>query len=164
MQRRWIVVAVVVLCLLMAGPFWPRLVRIEGRAMEPALADQDRVLVNHWAYFFSPPRTGDVVLLRYPPNQNRLFIKRIVAQGGDTLRIEDGRVFVNDRLLEDAYVDPAGRSHDALGLQRIPAGYYFVLGDRRNNSSDSRHWGLVQEDLVVGRVSLRLWPNVGILR
>ena len=131
--------------------------------MAPTLGDQDRIIINRRAYALSSPRRGDVVMLRYPLDQRKTFVKRIVAEGGDTVRIEDGRVYVNDQLLEEGYVAADARSHDTLGSQVIPARHYFVLGDRRNNSSDSRHWGLVQEDLIVGRASMRIWPSVGTL-
>jgi len=132
--------------------------------MAPTLGNQDRVIVNRLAYAMSSPQRGDVVMLRYPRDQRKLFVKRVIAEGGDTLRIEDGRVYVNDRLLDDAYVAPDARTHENLGNQVIPAHQYFVMGDRRNNSSDSRYWGLVQEDLILGRVFARIWPRVGRLK
>jgi signal peptidase I len=165
-RARWTVVAVAAGCLIVAAVVGPliQLGRIEGMAMAPTLNDQDRVLINRGAYATSSPSRGDVVMLRYPFDQRKAFVKRIIAGGGDALRIEDGRVYVNDRLLEDAYVAPEARSHDNLGSQVIPARSYFVMGDRRNNSADSRHWGVVQEDLIVGRVSVRVWPSVGTLK
>ena len=166
-RARWTVVAVAGGCLtlaVVAGPLSIQVGRIEGSAMAPTLANQDRVLINRWAYAMSSPQRGDVVMLRYPHDQRKAFIKRIIAEGGDTLRIEDGRVSVNGQLLEDAYVAPDARSHDNLGSLVIPARSYFVMGDRRNNSSDSRHWGLVQEDLIIGRVSLRIWPSLGTVQ
>jgi signal peptidase I len=165
MRTRWVVVAVAAMCLLLAlAPYSFRLARVEGPAMAPALADQDRVFVNGWAYAMSPPRRGDIVMLRYPPDPRRSFVKRIVAAGGDAIRIDDGRVYVNDRPVDEPYVVPEARSHDARPVQIVPAGHYFVLGDRRNNSSDSRHWGLVPEESIIGRVSVRIWPGVGVPR
>ena len=161
-RGRWIVVAVASLGLVLAvlvGPSF-QAARIEGMAMAPTLVNQDRAIINRWAYTMSSPNRGDIVALRYPRDQRKMFVKRIIAAGGDTLRIEDGRVYVNDQQLEDAYVAADARSHDSLATQVIPAGHYFVMGDRRNNSSDSRHWGLVQEDLIVGRISVRWWPSV----
>jgi len=166
-RARWTVVAVAGGCLtlaVVAGPLSIQVGRIEGSAMAPTLANQDRVLINRWAYAMSSPQRGDVVMLRYPRDQRKAFVKRIIAEGGDTLRIEDGRVYVNDQVLEDAYVAPDGRSHDNLGSQVVPPRHYFVMGDRRNNSSDSRHWGLVPENLILGRVSIRFWPSVGTLK
>ena len=161
-RARWIVVAVAAACLMTAlalGPFTPLLVRNEGMAMAPALGNQDGVLINRWAYLMSSPERGDIVMLRYPRDERKAFIKRVIAQGGDTLRIEDGRVYVNERPLDESYVAQNARSHESLATQVIPDGHYFVMGDRRNNSADSRHWGLVKQELIVGRVSVRLWPS-----
>ena len=161
-RARWIVVAVAAACLIaavVAGPFTPHLGRVEGLAMAPALGHHDRVVINRWAYLMGSPERGDVVMLRYPRDQRKAFVKRIIAQGADTLRIEDGRVYVNDRLLDESYVAQNARSHESLATQIIPEGHYFVMGDRRNNSADSRHWGLVKKELIVGRVSVRLWPT-----
>ena len=165
-RARWTVVAVAAALCLLAAVVGPglQLARIEGQAMAPTLGNQDRVIVNRLAYAMSSPQRGDVVMLRYPRDQRKLFVKRVIAEGGDTLRIEDGRVYVNDRLLDDAYVAPDARTHENLGNQVIPAHQYFLMGDRRNNSSDSRHWGLVQEDLILGRVFARIWPRVGRLK
>ena len=163
-RDRWIVVAVVAACLalaVVAGPVMPQFARVEGLAMSPTLGNQDRLIVNRWAYLGSSPQPGDIVMLRYPRDQRKTFVKRVIAEGGDTLRIEDGRVYVNERLLEEPYVAPDARSHETLGSRVIPADHYFVMGDRRNNSADSRHWGLVHEDLIVGRVWIRFWPRAG---
>jgi len=129
---------------------------IEGHAMEPTLADGTAVIVNKLAYLNAPPARGDVAMLRYPLNPDKLFVKRIIAGEGDSLRIMDGRVLVNDVPRADREVAPDGRSHDDWGPQMVPEGYYFVMGDRRNNSSDSRHWGMVPKQYVLGRVSFRL--------
>ena len=162
-RARWIVVAVAAGCLMLAVIVGPAMQvgRMEGRSMAPTLDDQDRVIINRLAYATSSPRRGDVVMLRYPLDQRKSFVKRVIAVAGDRLRIEDGRVYINDGPLEDGYVARSGRSHDSLGTQVIPAEHYFVMGDRRNNSSDSRHWGLVKEDLILGRVTLRFWPSFG---
>ena len=160
-RARWIVVAVAAGCLLLAVIVGPVFQVAQGQSMAPTLDNQDRLIVNRLAYAMSSPQRVDVVMLRYPRDQRKMFVKRIIAGGGDSLRIEDGRVYVNDWLLEDGYVAVSGRSHDNLGTQVIPAEHYFLMGDRRNNSSDSRHWGLVKEDLILGRVSLRFWPSFG---
>lgn len=132
--------------------------RVEGEAQAPTLNDGDRVIVNKFTYQYRDPRPGDIVMLMYPLNPERKMVKRMIAQEGDTVRITDGRVWINDVELEDDYVPPEYRSHDDWGPQVIPEGYYFVLGDHRNNSSDSRHWGMVPKKYVLGRVQLRWWP------
>jgi signal peptidase I len=132
--------------------------RVEGVSMAPTLADQDRLVVNKLVYLYSAPQRGDVVMLYYPEDPDKSFVKRVVAEPGDQLRIVDGRVFVNDAALPDDFVRPDYRSHDDFGPSTIPRGYYFVMGDHRNNSSDSRTWGPVPKKYIVGKVQLRWWP------
>ncbi|MGQ0732531.1 MAG: signal peptidase I [Acidobacteriota bacterium] len=132
--------------------------RVEGQSMAPTLADQDRLIVNKLAYRLSDPQRSDIVMLYYPLNPEKSFVKRVIAEEGDTVRIVDGRVYVNDVPLHDDYVPPEYRSHDDWGPQVIPEGYYFVMGDHRNNSSDSRHWGFVPKKYIIGKVQLRWWP------
>jgi signal peptidase I len=122
--------------------------RVEGQSMAPTLSDQDRLIVNKLIYRFTAPRRGDIVMLYYPVNPDKSFVKRVIAEEGDTVRIVDGQVFVNDVPLKDDYVPPDFRSHED----------YFVLGDHRNNSSDSRHWGMVPKKYIIGKVQLRWWP------
>ena len=133
--------------------------RVEGRSMEPTLQDQDRLIVNKAMYrFFREPQPGDIVMLYYPRDPDKSFVKRIVAQEGDTVRIENGKVYVNEILQPDLYVPPEFRSHENHGPEVVQESYYFVMGDHRNNSSDSRHWGQVPEKYIIGRVQLRWWP------
>jgi signal peptidase I len=130
--------------------------RVEGRAMEPTLASGSAVVVNELVYHWARPHRGDVVMLYYPVNPDKRFVMRVIAEEGDLVRIDQGKVFVNDRLRPDNEVAPAARAHDSWGPQMIPEGYYFVMGDRRNNSSDSRHWGMVPLKYILGRVAFRL--------
>jgi signal peptidase I len=132
--------------------------RVEGQSMAPTLEDQDRLIVNKLVYRIGEPRRGDIVMLYYPLNPEKSFVKRVIAEEGDTVRIVDGRVYVNDIPLRDDYVPAEFRSHDDWGPQLIPEGYYFVMGDHRNNSSDSRHWGMVPKKYIIGKVQLRWWP------
>jgi signal peptidase I len=132
--------------------------RVEGLSMAPTLEDQDRLIVNKFIYRVSAPRRGDIVMLYYPLNPDKSFVKRVIAEEGDTVRIIDGRVFVNDIPLQDDYVKPDYRSHDDWGPQVIPEGYDFVMGDNRSNSSDSRSWGMVPKKYIIGKVQIRWWP------
>ena len=132
--------------------------RVEGQSMTPTLEDQDRLIVNKFAYRFGEPQIGDIVMLYYPINPDKSFVKRVIAQEGDEVRIVDGRVYVNDKPMPDDFVPPEYRSHDDLPTERVKDGYYFVMGDHRNNSSDSRHWGPVPKRYVIGKVQLRWWP------
>ena len=133
--------------------------RVEGKSMEPTLEDQDRLIVNKALYrFFGLPEPGDIVMLYYPRDPDKSFVKRVIAGEGDTVRIEDGRVYVNEVLLPDEYVPPDYRSHENHGPEVVQEAHYFVMGDNRNNSSDSRYWGQVPEKYVIGKVHLRWWP------
>ena len=132
--------------------------RVEGHSMAPTLEDQDRLIVNKLVYRIGQPHISDIVMLYYPNDPNKSFVKRVIAEEGDQVRIVDGKVYRNDILLDDSFVPPDYRSHDDWGPQVIPEGYYFVLGDHRNNSSDSRHWGFVPKKYIIGRVQLRWWP------
>jgi signal peptidase I len=132
--------------------------RVEGQSMAPTLADQDRLIVNKLAYRLGDPHVGDIVMLYYPLNPNKSFVKRVIAEEGDQVRVVDGRVYRNDVRMDDAFVPENYRSHDDWGPQVVPEGYYFVMGDHRNNSSDSRHWGWVPKKYIIGKVQLRWWP------
>ena len=132
--------------------------RVEGQSMAPTLADQDRLIVNKLAYRLGPPRRGDIVMLYYPVDPDKSFVKRVIAEEGDQVKIEDGRVYVNDVPMAEDFVPPEYRSHDDHPPMVVKPGYYYVLGDHRNNSSDSRHWGEVPKRYIIGRVQVRWWP------
>jgi signal peptidase I len=132
--------------------------RVEGQSMAPTLADQDRLIVNKLAYRIGEPHVGDIVMLYYPLNPDKSFVKRVIAEEGDQVRVVDGRVYRNDVPMDDTFVPSEYRSHDDWGPQVVPEGYYFVMGDHRNNSSDSRHWGFVPKKYIIGKVQLRWWP------
>ena len=132
--------------------------RVEGMSMAPTLEDQDRLIVNKFAYRVGEPHRGDIVMLYYPVDPDKSFVKRVIAEEYDTVRIVDGNVFVNEAPMKDDFVPEEYRAHDDWGPQVIPEGYYFVLGDHRNNSSDSRHWGFVPKRYIIGKVQIRWWP------
>ena len=132
--------------------------RVEGMSMAPTLEDQDRLIVNKLAYRIGEPHHGDIVMLYYPIDPNKSFVKRVIAEEGDTVRIVDGHVYVNEAAMKDDFVPEEYRAHDDWGPQVVPEGYYFVMGDHRNNSSDSRNWGQVPKKYIVGKVKVRWWP------
>jgi signal peptidase I len=132
--------------------------RVEGQSMAPTLQNQDRLIVNKFAYRFSDPQVGDIVMLYYPSNPDKSFVKRVIAAEHDQVRIVDGKVYRNDILMDDSFVPPEYRSHEDWGPEVVPEGYYFVMGDHRNNSSDSRHWKWVPKKYIIGKVQIRWWP------
>jgi len=138
--------------------FGVQVARVEGQSMAPTLADQDRLIVNKLSYHLQAPRRGDIVMLYYPLDPDKSYVKRVIAEEGDSVRVVDGRVFVNDVAMRDDFVPVEYRSHDDWGPKVIPEGYYFVMGDHRNGSSDSRHWGFVPKKYIIGKVQVRWWP------
>jgi signal peptidase I len=132
--------------------------RVDGMSMAPTLQDHDRLIVNKLAYRFSDPQVGDIVMLYYPLKPELAFVKRIIGAEGDRIRIVDGRVFRNDLRLDDDFVAQEYRSHEDWGPKIVPEGYYFVMGDHRNNSLDGRDWGFLPKKYVVGKVQVRWWP------
>lgn len=129
---------------------------VEGQSMEPNLVDGQRLLVNKLAYRFGEPARGDIVVIKSPRGTQEKLIKRIVGLPGETIELRGGRVYINGRLIEEYY-------HPQLGMRpypptKIPPDHYFLLGDNRDHSGDSRVWGSVSSDLIVGRVWISLWP------
>jgi signal peptidase I len=134
--------------------------RVEGQSMSPTLQDQDRLIVNKFVYLthIGEPQLGDIVMLYYPNNPKKSFVKRVIAAEGQTIRMVDGKVLVDEKPVDESFVPAEYRGHDDYGPVVIPEGYYFVMGDHRTNSSDSRHWGYVPKKYIIGRVQLRWWP------
>ena len=138
--------------------------RVEGQSMAPTLEDQDRLIVNKLAYRIGEPRRGDIVMLYYPLNPDKSFVKRIVAGPGESIRSANGHLFRTDQegheypLRDDFIPDMYKSTTDTWGPTLLPSAYYFVMGDHRNNSSDSRTWGFVPEKYIIGKVELRWWP------
>lgn len=132
-------------------------VRVEGFSMVPTLQDGEFVLVNRLAYQFGDRQRGDIIVFHHPSGQKQEdLIKRIIGLPGDHVKAEGGGIFVNDvRLKEDKYIEAAPAYS---GEWVVPDGQLFVLGDNRNNSSDSHQWGFVQYDDVVGKAVVIYWP------
>jgi signal peptidase I len=138
--------------------FVMQVARVDGQSMDPTLKDQDRLVVNKLAYHVGEPQPGDIVMLRYPAAPEKSFVKRMIAKEGDTVHIVNGQVRVNEQIIPAPYVAGEHQSYDDWGPEMIPAGYCFVLGDNRSNSSDSRVFGFVPKKYVIAKVQLRWWP------
>ena len=138
--------------------FVMQVARVDGQSMDPTLKDQDRLVVNKLAYRIGEPRPGDIVMMRYPADPDKSFVKRMIAKEGDTVRIVKGQVRVNELAVPAPYVTEEHQSYDDWGPEVIPAGYCFVLGDNRSNSTDSRIFGFVPEKYIIAKVQLRWWP------
>jgi signal peptidase I len=133
--------------------FFVQSARIEGQAMSPTLKDQERVFINKLVYRTHDPEAGDIVMFYYPVDPDKSFVKRIVGLPNDTLRSQDGHIYRNEMLVRDEFIPTEHRSHDTWGPTVVPPGQYFVMGDHRNNSSDSRSWGFVPKRYIVGRIA-----------
>lgn len=134
--------------------------RVEGRSMEPTLHDQDRLVVNKLAYQLHNPEVGDVVMLLHPGNPGQTLVKRVVAAPGDTVGFREGVVVRNGIVADEDFVSVDLRSFEDRTPVVVPEGFYFVLGDHRNNSSDSRTFGPVPKKYILGRIQIRWWPFV----
>jgi signal peptidase I len=133
-------------------------VKVEGTSMQPRLVDQERIFVNRFIYRFDDIHRGDIVVFWYPRDTNKSFIKRVVAVPGDVVQILRGSVFVNGAEVREPYLKPEFRDHEDFPKTEVPAGQYFVLGDHRNSSNDSRSWGFVPRNLIYGKAIFRYWP------
>jgi len=129
---------------------------VRGSSMAPGIQDGDRILVEPWSYLIGPIQRGDVVVLRYPLDPQIDYIKRIIGLPGDHVTLARGEVWVNGAQLAEPYVQSVDASSTLSVV--VEPGNYFVLGDNRPRSSDSREFGSVPEEYVRGRVDLRLWP------
>lgn len=131
-------------------------IRVESISMQPTLHAGNFVLVNKIAYKLGSPERGDVIVFRYPPDPEQVpYIKRIIGLPGDSVRISDGKVYVNGQLLVEPYI--AATTHQG-GEWTVPEEALFVMGDNRNNSSDSRSWGMVPMENVIGKAEVVYWP------
>lgn len=133
-------------------------VKVEGTSMQPELIDQERIFVNKFVYHFSNINRGDIVVFWYPRDTSKSFIKRVIGVPGDTVEVRSGLVYINGRLLEESYVSPEFFDIGSYSRVTVPRGYYYVLGDHRNSSNDSRNWGPVPESNIFGKAVFRYWP------
>lgn len=131
------------------------LFRSPSVAMEPTIHRNGSFLVSAWPYWHADPGPGDLVVFRYPLDPGVFFVKRIIASGGSTVEIREGVTLVDGRPVREPYVDPGNRRTPysmTMASRRVPANGYFVMGDNRDDSDDSRAWGFISRSLIVGRV------------
>jgi signal peptidase I len=140
-------------------------VKVEGGSMEPGLEDQERIFINKLVYRFESIERGDIVVFHYPRDTRKSFIKRVIALPGDRIRISSGHVFVNDEELPEAYVPSDYLDARSYPEMTMPSNAYFVLGDHRCSSNDSRDFGPVTRGYIFGKAVFGYWPmeKLGIL-
>lgn len=132
--------------------------KVEGTSMYPELDDDERIIVNKIVYRVADINRGDVVIFRFPKDTSKSFIKRVIGLPGETIEIRRGQTFVDGKLLPEPYVPDGFRSDEDLGPIHVPDDSYFVMGDHRTTSNDSRAWGWVARSFIYGRADLRCWP------
>ena len=140
-------------------------VKVEGTSMLPSLEDQERLFINKFVYHWEAIERGDVVVFRYPRDLSKSYIKRVIAVGGDQVGINEGIVYVNGRAQREIYVPPQYADERSMAEYKVPAGKYFVMGDHRSMSSDSRDFGAVDRALISGKAVFVYWPmqNAGLV-
>jgi signal peptidase I len=141
-------------------------VKVEGTSMMPGLEDQERIFVNKFVYRWEPIERGDIVVFRYPRDTSKSYIKRVIGVAGDRIRIANGKVFVNGEALDEDYVPSVYADARSYGEVVVPANSFFVLGDHRTMSNDSRDFGPVNERYIYGKAVFGYWPmeKLGRLR
>jgi signal peptidase I len=132
--------------------------RVQGTSMLPLLQDSERIIVNKFVYRFHPIERGDVVVFWYPRDPSVSFIKRVIGLPGDTVELRSGSLYVNGRLTVEGYLRPQFRDDETRPPVQVSKGHYYVLGDHRNSSNDSRNWGEVPEKYIYGKAFFRFWP------
>jgi signal peptidase I len=141
-------------------------VKVEGTSMMPSLEDQERIFVNKFVYRLEPISRGDIVVFRYPRDPSKSYIKRVIGVEGDRIRIDGGQVYVNGEPLDEDYVPPAYADARSYPETVVPPRCYFVLGDHRSMSNDSRDFGPVNQSYIYGKAVFGYWPmeKVGRVR
>lgn len=138
--------------------------KIPSGSMRPTLIEGDKLFVNKFIYRFEDPKPGDIIVFKYPEDRKKDFIKRLVAVGGQTVEIRDGKIHVDGKVLDDPASfgkffyynhEPYGGPYEKI---QVPEGQYYVLGDNSANSTDSRFWGFVPKQNVIGKAFVRWWP------
>jgi len=133
-------------------------VKVEGTSMLPWLQDQERIFVNKFVYRFEDIARGDIIVFRFPLDPSKSYIKRVVGLPGDVVEIDEGRLVINGLEVPEPYVLPHFRDHASSRAAVVPEGEFYVLGDHRNTSNDSRTWGTVARKYITGKAVFAYWP------
>src|SRR5712692_8265682 len=133
-------------------------VQVEGTSMMPRLTNHERIFINKFVYRFEPIKRGDIVVFRYPLDNSKSYIKRVVGLPGEWVSIKDGRVYVNGRALTESYIPPEYFDHQSYPPVYVEPDHYYVLGDHRESSNDSRAWGTVGRNDIYGKAVFVYWP------
>ena len=141
-------------------------VRVEGTSMMPRLENHDRLFINKFVYHFEAINRGDVVVFHYPMDPSKSYIKRVIGLPGDRVQIVHGHVWLNGKMLRERYVPIRYRDNDSMAATIVPKDCYFVMGDHRSISSDSRAFGPVERSLIYGKAEFVYWPakDMGVVR
>ena len=138
--------------------FFYQPVKVEGTSMMPRLTDQERCFINKFVYRLEPIHRGDVVVFWFPRDPSKSYIKRVIGLPGDSVQMREGAVYINGRKLDEPYVVPEYRGRQSLAPAKISADEFYVMGDHRNSSNDSRIWGTVPRRYIYGKAELIYWP------
>lgn len=162
---RDLLVSIVIAIIVILFVYQP--VKVEGTSMMPALVDQERIFINKFVYRFGVESVerGDLVVFWFPQDQTKSYIKRVIGLPGDAVSVENGTVMINGQPLNESYVPEEYRDHVSMLSRRVPDDQYFVLGDHRVSSNDSRSWGMVPRRYIYGKAVFVYWPldKIGIL-
>lgn len=138
---------------------------IPSESMYPTLQINDRIMVNKLSYHLGDPSRGDVIVFKYPMDPSRDFVKRLIAVGGETIEIRDNVLYINGAPLSEGYLPPDLVMKGDYGPVKVPEGTFFMMGDNRNSSDDSRSWGMMPEENIIGKAVFIYWPynRIGLL-
>ena len=161
----WEILKIVVISLAIIVPIRYFLIQpffVKGASMEPTYLDGDYLIIDEISYRFETPKRGEVIIFRYPLDPTQFFIKRVVGLPGETVKVENGKVIIEEQSGNSFILDESQYLHGVTTAGNVETtledNEYFVLGDNRNASSDSRRWGEVNKKLIIGRAWLRAWP------
>ena len=132
---------------------------VPSSSMEKTIMTGDRVIGYRLAYSFSEPERGDIIIFKFPDDESKLYIKRLIGLPGETVEIKEGKVFVDGEALDEPYLTVT--TEGTFGPYTVPEGHYFMLGDNRNNSADSRYWNntYLAREKIVGKAVFKYWPG-----